>query len=55
MILTFINFSRKVITENEEVVIEYKNGNNRVLKYLMGMIMKESKGQANPIVVQNIN
>ena len=33
------------------MVQHYKNGNERVLKGLMGLIMKETKGNANPELV----
>jgi aspartyl-tRNA(Asn)/glutamyl-tRNA(Gln) amidotransferase subunit B len=42
----------KVIGDNPESVDDYKAGKDRAVKYLMGQIMKESKGQANP---QNVN
>ena len=32
----------------------YKNGNERVLKYFVGQIMKETKGSANPKMVNDI-
>ncbi len=38
----------KVIIDNEKVVFDYLNGNERSLKFLMGMVMKESSGKVNP-------
>ena len=38
----------KVLDENPSVIEEYKEGKDRALKYLMGQIMKESKGKINP-------
>ena len=32
------------------MVIDYKNGNERIIKALMGLVMKESKGSINPSV-----
>lgn len=43
-----------VLDANINVVSDYKNGNERSLKYLIGQIMKESKGQANPNIVNDI-
>ena len=40
----------KVLNENPNMVTEYKNGNERVAKALMGLVMKESKGKINPSV-----
>ena len=44
----------KVINENPESVADYKAGKDRALKYLMGQIMKETKGSANPKIVNEI-
>lgn len=44
----------KVIIDNPAAIIDYKNGLDRALKYLMGQIMKESKGQANPQIVNKM-
>ena len=44
----------KIINENKESVIDYKAGKDRALKYLMGQIMKETKGSANPKMVNEI-
>lgn len=49
-----IEIINKVLKENEQSVIDYKNGNDRSIKYLMGQIMKETKGNANPISITNI-
>ena len=43
-----INIINKVIKENEKSVNDYKNGNERAIKSLMGQVMKETKGKANP-------
>ncbi len=40
-----------VINDNPQSVNDYKNGNERAIKYLMGQIMKETKGNANPQLV----
>ena len=38
----------KVIENNKESVNDYKSGHDRALKYLMGQVMKETKGTVNP-------
>ena len=38
----------KVIENNPDSVNDYKSGNDRALKYLMGQVMKETKGAVNP-------
>ncbi len=48
------NIIQKVINENQKVVEDYKNGNERSLKFLMGQVMKESKGSVNPKVANDL-
>lgn len=45
---------RGVLDTNQSVVTDFKNGNERAMKYLIGQVMKESKGQANPKVLNDI-
>ena len=45
---------RKVIDDNPESVADYKAGHDRAIKYLMGQVMKESKGSANPKIAMDI-
>ena len=44
----------KVIQNNETVVAEYKAGKEQSLKFLIGQVMKESKGSANPTKAQEL-
>lgn len=49
-----------VIKNNPESVEDYKAGKDRAIKYLMGQVMKESKGSINPkmamdILIQELN
>ena len=49
-----------VIENNPESVEDYKAGKDRAIKYLMGQVMKESKGSINPkmamdILIQELN
>ena len=48
------NIVIKVISENKDSVNDYKAGKDRAIKYLMGQIMKETKGSANPKLVNEI-
>lgn len=45
---------KKVITNNPESVIDYKNGHDRAIKFFMGQVMKETKGSANPKLAMDI-
>ena len=44
----------KVIENNSESVNDYKSGHDRALKYLMGQVMKETKGAVNPKKASNM-
>ena len=48
---TIIN---KVLIENINSVNDYKNGKENAFKYLMGMVMKATKGTANPKIVNDL-
>ena len=43
-----------VISNNPDSVNDYRAGKDRAIKYLMGQIMKETKGSANPKLVNEI-
>lgn len=42
---------RKVLAANPDSVADYKSGKENAIKYLMGQVMKETHGTANPQVV----
>jgi len=42
----------KVVMENEKTVSEIKAGKIQALQFLVGQVMKESRGKANPALVQ---
>lgn len=49
-----------IILNNPESIVDYKAGKDRAIKYLMGQIMKETKGQADPalanqLLIQKLN
>ncbi|WFA08916.1 Asp-tRNA(Asn)/Glu-tRNA(Gln) amidotransferase subunit GatB [Tissierella sp. Yu-01] len=44
----------KVLSENEQSIIDYKNGKDRAIGFLVGQIMKSSKGKANPQLVNKM-
>jgi aspartyl-tRNA(Asn)/glutamyl-tRNA(Gln) amidotransferase subunit B len=43
--------ARAVIAKNPDNVAKYKSGNEGVFKFFVGQVMKETKGQANPQIV----
>ena len=45
------NIIKTVMDNNPQSVSDYKSGNERAIKFLMGQIMKETKGNANPQLV----
>ena len=38
----------KILEENPQSIIDYKNGKDKALGFLVGQAMKETKGKANP-------
>ena len=44
----------KIIEANPESVKDYLNGHDRAIKYLMGQVMKETKGKANPAMASEL-
>ncbi len=40
--------ARKIIKENPKAVSDYKEGKENALQFLVGQVMKESRGKANP-------
>ncbi|WP_068676875.1 Asp-tRNA(Asn)/Glu-tRNA(Gln) amidotransferase subunit GatB [Oceanobacillus sp. Castelsardo] len=44
----------KVLDENEQSIIDFKAGKGKALGFLVGQIMKATKGQANPPMVNKI-
>lgn len=45
---------KKIISQNQASVEDYKNGHDRAIKYLMGQVMKETKGTLNPKLAMDI-
>ncbi|MGR3741348.1 Asp-tRNA(Asn)/Glu-tRNA(Gln) amidotransferase subunit GatB [Companilactobacillus sp. DQM5] len=43
-----------ILDNNEQSIIDFKNGKDRAIGFLVGQIMKETHGQANPKVVNKI-
>jgi aspartyl-tRNA(Asn)/glutamyl-tRNA(Gln) amidotransferase subunit B len=45
---------KKVIRDNSKVASDYRAGQANAVQFLIGQVMKETKGQANPQMVQKI-
>ncbi len=45
---------KRLIDDNPKAVSDYKNGHDKALGFFVGQVMKETKGQANPSVVNSI-
>lgn len=45
---------KEVLTEQSESVLKYKEGNERILDFFVGQVMKKTKGKANPSVASLI-
>jgi aspartyl-tRNA(Asn)/glutamyl-tRNA(Gln) amidotransferase subunit B len=46
--------ARRVVAKSPENVAKYKSGNDGVFKFFVGQVMKETRGQANPQIVNEI-
>lgn len=44
----------KVLSSNPQSIEDFKNGKNRALGFLVGQVMKESHGKANPQIVNKL-
>ncbi|WP_018659573.1 Asp-tRNA(Asn)/Glu-tRNA(Gln) amidotransferase subunit GatB [Allofustis seminis] len=44
----------KVLDQNEQSIIDYREGKDRALGFLVGQIMKETRGKANPGAVNQL-
>ncbi|OGF62035.1 glutaminyl-tRNA synthase (glutamine-hydrolyzing) subunit B [Candidatus Giovannonibacteria bacterium RIFCSPLOWO2_01_FULL_44_40] len=45
---------KKVISENQKAVEDFKKGKQQSLQFLVGQVMKETKGAANPEVIRTL-
>jgi len=48
------SIAQKIIGVNQKTVADYKKGNVNALQFLVGQVMKESKGKANPKIAQDL-
>jgi aspartyl-tRNA(Asn)/glutamyl-tRNA(Gln) amidotransferase subunit B len=48
------SITEKVLKDNLQSVGDYKKGKENAMKFLIGQVMKETKGKANPQIVQEI-
>lgn len=46
--------AKKVLADNPEAVGDYRNGKEKILGFLIGQVMKEMKGKANPSAVSEL-
>jgi aspartyl-tRNA(Asn)/glutamyl-tRNA(Gln) amidotransferase subunit B len=44
----------RVVDNNPKQVAEYKSGRVQILQFLVGMVMKETEGRANPKIVGDL-
>ena len=44
----------KVVDDNPQSVEDFKNGKDRAIGFLVGQIMKQTRGKANPKVVNQL-
>ena len=44
----------EVLDENPQSIEDFKNGKDRALGFMVGQVMKKSKGQANPKMASDL-
>jgi aspartyl-tRNA(Asn)/glutamyl-tRNA(Gln) amidotransferase subunit B len=44
----------KVLAENEQAVADFKQGKEQAMKFMVGQVMRETRGQANPQMVNEL-
>ena len=49
-----IEIINKVVSSNPDSIKDFKEGKDRAVKYLMGQVMKESKGKVNPSLANQL-
>ena len=49
-----VEIIKNIIKNNPESVKDYKQGRDRAIKYLMGQVMKETRGSANPSLANQL-
>ena len=45
---------KEVVDANPQSVEDYKNGKDRAIGFLVGQIMKQTRGKANPKVINKL-
>jgi aspartyl-tRNA(Asn)/glutamyl-tRNA(Gln) amidotransferase subunit B len=48
------NVARAIIAKSPENVAKYRSGNEGVFKFFVGQVMRETRGQANPQLVNEV-
>ena len=51
---TLLKFVNEALDNNPQSVEDFKNGKGKAMGFLVGQIMKASKGQANPQLVNQL-
>ena len=49
-----VSLIEKILDENPQSIEDFKNGKDRAVGFLVGQIMKASKGKANPQLVNKM-
>ncbi|MFH1644206.1 MAG: Asp-tRNA(Asn)/Glu-tRNA(Gln) amidotransferase subunit GatB [bacterium] len=44
----------KIINDNPDQKAKYLSGNDRLIKFFVGLAMKETKGKGNPVIIQKL-
>ncbi|OGF64487.1 glutaminyl-tRNA synthase (glutamine-hydrolyzing) subunit B [Candidatus Giovannonibacteria bacterium RIFCSPHIGHO2_01_FULL_45_24] len=52
--VALLEIAKKIISENQKAVEDYKKGKQQSLQFLMGQVMRETKGASNPDKIKEL-
>jgi len=45
---------KKILSEHQKAVTDFKAGKKTAIQFLIGQVMRETKGRADPKIVENL-
>lgn len=49
-----LNYIVEALKQNPQAIIDFKNGKDRAIGFIVGQVMKASKGEANPVITSKL-
>ncbi|MDK2924102.1 MAG: aspartyl-tRNA(Asn)/glutamyl-tRNA(Gln) amidotransferase subunit, partial [Pseudothermotoga sp.] len=51
---TITEIAKKILEQNPHVVDQYRSGKTNVISFFVGQVMKQTRGTANPKIVNDV-